>query len=208
MHRFLPVLILCLASTVPAIAQTTPQFEIFGGGTWIRADISPDFAAFGVTHVNAAGWNVSATENINRWFGGTMDFSGGYSRPKIVDPVTGTSLSNLSNASLHTFTFGPNFTYRHAGRVVPFGRVLLGAATARASTTSKGALVLGAPEKISDTRFAIVAGGGADISISRVVAIRGTVDWLRSTFQDFSGDRQNSLRVSAGIVFRFGSLEH
>jgi hypothetical protein len=207
MNRLFGILVLCLASTAPALAQTTPQFEVFGGGTWLRADISPNLAPLGVAQLNALGWNMSATENMNRWFGGTVDFSGAYSRPKITDTLTGATFSNQVNTSVYTFTFGPSFAYRKGGRIVLFGRALFGAANARASTTSKGTLAAGTPAKFSDTTFAIVSGGGADFSVSRVIALRGTADWVRSTFQDFGNDRQNSVRVSAGIVFRFGTVE-
>jgi hypothetical protein len=203
MNRFLPVLVFCFACSASAFAQATPQFEVFGGGTWLRADVSPDLSPLGTAHLNAFGWNASATENVNRWFGGTADFSGAYSRPTITDPVTGISSSNEVNTSTYTFTFGPTFAYRKASRVVLFGRALFGAANSRESTTSKGAIALGAPAKFSDTRFAIVAGGGTDIPLSRALALRGTVDWVHTTFNDVNADRQNSLRVSAGVVFRF-----
>ena len=207
MEKFVYFVILSLALAGPSFAQrTTPQFEVFGGATWIRADISPDLKAFGLSHVNATGWNASATENVNSWFGGTLDFSGVYSRPKITDPTTGVTFSNEINASAYTFLFGPSFAYRRSRKIVLFGRVLLGAANGRASTTSQGALALGIAAKSSDTRFAFAAGGGADFPLSHNIALRGTADWIRSTFNDFGDDRQNSLRVSAGIVFRFNGI--
>ena len=203
MKRFSLALVFCLALSASALPQAVPQFEVFGGGTWLRADVTPDLSPFGAAHLNAFGWNVSATENVNRWFGGTADFSGAYSRPTITDPTTGNTFSNEINTSTYTFTFGPSFAYRKASRLVLFGRALFGAANARESTTSKGAVALGAPAKFSDTRFAIVAGGGADVPLTRSIAIRGTVDWVHTTFNDSNSDRQNSLRVSAGVVFRF-----
>ncbi len=204
MKRFLFLAVLSLVPAASSFAQrTAPQFEVFGGATWIRADISPDLKAFGLSHVNATGWNASATENVNSWFGGTLDFSGVYSRPTITDPVTGATFSNQINASAYTFLFGPSFAYRRGRRIVPFGRVLLGAANARASTTSQGALAIGTAAKSSDTRFALAAGGGADILVSHSIALRGTADWIRSTFNDFGDDRQNNLRISVGVVFRW-----
>jgi len=79
----------------------------------------------------------------------------------------------------------------------------LGAANARVSTTSQGALAIGTAAKSSDTRFALAAGGGADILVSRSIALRGTADWIRSTFNDLGDDRQNNLRISVGVVFRW-----
>jgi len=174
MKRFLFLAVLSLVPAASSFAQrTAPQFEVFGGATWIRADISPDLKAFGLSHVNATGWNASATENVNSWFGGTLDFSGVYSRPTITDPVTGATFSNQINASAYTFLFGPSFVSpRPQNRSIRPG--VVGAANVRASTTSQGALAIGTAAKSSDTRFALAAGGGADILVSRSIALRGT----------------------------------
>lgn len=203
-NRLALALFLFIAASLPVFAQNTPQFEVFGGATWIRADISPDLSAFGVSHVNGFGWHASATENVNGWIGGTFDFSGAYSRPTLKNPLTGATFSNGVNTSAYTFMCGPNFSYHRHHMIVPFARVLLGGANARANTTSKGTAALGSPLKFSDTRFALAAGGGADIVLTPRIALRGTAEWIRSTFDDFGDDRQNNLRVSAGIVFRFG----
>ena len=218
MKKFVFVLSLLLAA--PAFAQNrTPRYELFGGVTWMRADLSPDLAPLGLAHVSGMGWNASATENVNSWFGATLDFSGAYARPPIRIPANfvapgippaAITLSNEVNASAYTYMFGPSFAYRRSERIVPFARVLLGAATARANTTSKGAATLAAlgiiiPQKFQDTRFAVMAGGGADVRLSRYIALRGTADWIHTTFRDLGDDRQNSVRVSGGIVFRFGA---
>src|ERR1035437_1775543 len=77
-------LFLFLSFSTPAFAQSvTPQWEIFGGANWLRAGISPNLQQFGVAHVNLVGWDGSATENVNSWFGGTIDFSGSYGRPTV-----------------------------------------------------------------------------------------------------------------------------
>lgn len=214
------VLIVSLFLAVPAFAQSDkPSFEIFGGASWVRADVSPDLKIVGLDHVNGYGWNASATENLNSWFGGTLDFSGIYSRPTIRvaanafgtgSPAANITLSNELNASAYTFMYGPSIAYRHAGRFVPFARVLLGAVNGRASTTSKGAATIASAgivvqQKFSETHFGLAAGGGVDVALSHAFAVRGAADWIRSTFPDFGDDRQNNLRVSAGIVYRFGN---
>jgi opacity protein-like surface antigen len=213
MKNFSFALILALILAAPSFAQT-PRVEIFGGGTWLRADLSPDLNPVGLGHVNAIGWEGSATENLNSWFGGTLDFSGVYSRPtvKIATnafgpglPATNIAFTNGINADAYTVMYGPTVAYRRGQRIVPFGRLLLGALNARASTTSKGAAAIGIDEKFSRTRFAYAAGGGADIALSPLFALRVTAEWIRSTFADFSDDRQNNIRISGGLVVRFGS---
>ena len=195
------VMVLFLLSAT-ASAQSAPQWEIFGGGTWLRADISPDLQDFGLAHVRAIGWNFSGTQNATNWFGVTLDLSGAYSRPEIIVSPTET-LTNEFNFSVYTFMAGPTFALRRSDRIVPFGRVLLGAVHDRVKTTSKGALLIG-DVSASETHFGVGAGGGVDVAISRMLAVRGTADLIHSTFGDFDDDRQNSVRVSAGIVFRFG----
>ena len=54
----------------------------------------------------------------------------------------------------------------------------------------------------SDNAFAMAIGGGVDVTVHSRLSFRvAQVDWLRS--QHFNTD-QNNLRVSTGIVFRFG----
>lgn len=76
---------------------------------------------------------------------------------------------------------GPRFTYRR-GPVTPFAHFLFGAAFGG-----------------SDTEGAMALGGGVDAKISKHVAIRiAEVDYIATTF------RSNNVRLSTGIVFRFG----
>jgi hypothetical protein len=177
----------------------------------------PDLAPIGLAHINGAGWNASVSQNVTSWFGGTLDVSGAYARPTIKIaanlfgpgfPPTAESFPNLINASAYTFMYGPTFSYRKR-RFDLFGRVLLGAAHARASVTSQGAADLAAvgvfaTPTSSQTKFAIAAGGGTDFPFANVLALRLTADWIHSTFSDFGDDRQNNIRVSAGLVYRIG----
>ena len=159
---------------------------------------------------------------VTNWFGATADFSGMYARPTIKIaanalgaglPPSNLSVSNTFNTNLYTFMFGPTVSYKKHESIQPFGHFLIGGARASASLTSKGRTILQSPgvssaiTETSDTRWAMAAGGGADIRITNLVAVRGQADWIRTTFPDFivtSGDdRQNHIRVSGGIVFRF-----
>ena len=57
----------------------------------------------------------------------------------------------------------------------------------------------------SGNAFAIALGGGLDAKVSPHIAIRvAQVDYLLTKFQDDQDNRQNNVRVSAGIVFRWG----
>jgi peptidoglycan-associated lipoprotein len=76
---------------------------------------------------------------------------------------------------------GPKFTYRR-GPVTPYMHLMFGGAFGDGE--SEGAAVLG---------------GGVDAQVSKHVAIRiAQVDYIATTF------RSNNVRISTGIVFRFG----
>jgi hypothetical protein len=62
------------------------------------------------------------------------------------------------------------------------------------------AIVLG-----SETAFAMTAGGGIDVTVSRHLAVRPVqAEYFLTKFPDGADNRQNNFRYSAGIVFRFG----
>lgn len=197
-------LLVCLsyAQAQKGNSSTAPQWELFGGGSFTRLDLSPDLSIVGTDHVNAWGWNGSVSEYLNKWFGGTIDLSGAYSHPKFT--FAGVSLSDTVRLSTFTAMGGPTFAWRKSDRVQPFGRVLFGVVHAHTETTSKGALLIGASLAKSDDSFGIGAGGGVDFKLSKQLAARGTVDWIHSSFRDLGDDSQNHLRASVGIVFRFG----
>ena len=179
MRRFLWLIPLVLFLSVPATAQVampsdTPQIEVFGGYSYALADFSND-------NLKLNGWNFSLTENVNNWFGGTADFSGHYAQP-----------SN-TNVNAHMFLFGPTFALRRSDSVTPFSHVLLGGIHA-----SRGYVAVSEPV----TRFAAAFGGGVDIKIHEHVAIR--VFQADYFLTPFFGLRQDNLRLSGGIVFRFG----
>jgi outer membrane immunogenic protein len=54
-----------------------------------------------------------------------------------------------------------------------------------------------------DTSFALAVGGGLDISVSRHIWIRAIqADYHYSELRNLQGNRQNQVRLGAGIVFR------
>ena len=100
---------------------------------------------------------------------------------------------------LVTATLGPRVTIRSEhGLWKPFAQFLAGGArlSARTNTQSTG-----------ETGFAMIAGGGVDARFRRQWAIRCLdVDYLMTRFNGSAGSTttQNDLRVTTGVVFRFG----
>ncbi len=122
--------------------------------------------------------------NANHWLGLVGDLDGYYT-------------SSAFGAGLFSYMFGPRINVRGHGRVTPFAQVLLGGA--RSIDTSP----LNA--------FAMTAGGGIDVKISRHFAIRPvqaeyflTKFTVAATSSIAANNLQNNFRYSAGVIFRFG----
>lgn len=173
MRKFL-VAVVFLVMPLSALAQQTPVVEVFGGYSNLSANVN-------ASSINMNGVDFSATENLNSWFGGTMDFSGHF----------GTERGYRVNTD--SLTYGPVFSYRKVKRIVPFGHSLLGA-------------VRGGPEYLGiskpEFRFGVYVGGGLDIQLRPNLALRLIqADYLLTRF---SQTRQDNMRLSAGIVLLLG----
>jgi hypothetical protein len=167
--------IVTLGSLLATAQQSASKFDLFGGYSYFNGSTSGTDGRYSLN-----GWNGQGTYNFTRWLGATADFGGYYGSPF--------SLS----AHDTSFLFGPTISMRTA-HFTPYVHVLFGVDNASAS-------LLGS--SVSDTAFASAIGGGVDIPVKGRLSVRAAqVDWLRENH--FSTD-QNNLRVSTGLVFRFG----
>jgi outer membrane immunogenic protein len=119
----------------------------------------------------------------------------------IVGQVSGQHASNINGSgadlTFTSFLAGPRYSFDVTRRVVPFGQVLFGGA--HASGSLPGDFLVG-----SSSAFAMTAGGGVDIGLSTHFAIRAAqLDYFMTRFRNGINDRQNNLRLSAGVVLRF-----
>ena len=178
----LAVLVVLTLSPV-AEAQEAPKVEVFGGYSYLNFD------TVGVTdRLNMQGWDASADFSVYRWFGVEGDFSGHYKGD--CGGVAGLTCKHLS------FMGGPRLTYRN-DRYAVFVHGLFGGDNG--SLSFEGA-------SVSDTPFALAAGGGVDYNVTQHIAVRvAQVDYLMTRhLNEFDVAHQNNLRVSAGVVFKFG----
>jgi opacity protein-like surface antigen len=169
---------------VTAKAQETPKVDLFAGYSYVRANP----ATSGADSFNLHGGSASLAWNVNNWLGIVGDF-GGYHTGEI----SGVSV----DATTYTYLFGPRVSYRKYDRFTPFGQVLFGGAHESIST-------LGA--STSENSFAMALGGGLDAKLTDRFSWRvGQVEYLLTRFPELttSGQTQNNLRVSTGIVFHF-----
>jgi hypothetical protein len=183
--------LLALFFAPAAFAQQTTPWEVFGGFSLQRAAVREYFKAtpiiytFRERYINLPGWEVSLTENANKWFGGTLQSSGHYS----TDVAQGTRNRQRNIAIL----YGPRFLYP-GGWFRPYGHVLFGAAHASVSV-SPG-------PHATETRFAVAGGAGIDLKFGRV-GIR--VLEVQYSPKNEIATKPNQLQASTGAVFYIGT---
>lgn len=176
-----PILLL---APVSIFAQEHPKGELFGGYSYLHAT-GPS--------VSFHGWNASVAGNFTSWLGVEMDFSGHHGRPFLDLGGITVQIPGTPKVNVHSFLAGPKFAYRAGNSVTPFAHVLFGATRA-----SFGLFGLSA----NDTAAAALAGGGLDVRLNDLIAVRAVqADYFVTRF---SGEAQHSLRLSFGVVLRFG----
>jgi len=163
-----------------------PRFEIFGGDSFVHASTDGNY-------VNFNGWNASFAGNINSIFGIKGDFSGFYK-----------NYDDLLRVNVHSFMAGPQITGRFDAPLDVFGHALFGVVQSREKIRDGNDYINFDPENL----FAMALGGGLDWKIGDNLAIRAPqIDYF--PFYQGGNDYLESfwiknLRISAGVVFRFG----
>ena len=163
-----------------AKAQETRGFEVSGTYQYVR--FNPGDGASGV---NCQGGSGSAGVYLSSRIGVIGEFGA----CKITGTPSGTSAHELN------YLFGPRIYFpTNRGRVFPFVQALFGGERFSAGASGFGSA--------SANAFAMAAGVGADVTLTRHVSLRAIqVDYL---YTHFGGASQNNLRLQSGIVYRFG----
>ncbi len=177
--------------------QDTPGGEAFFGYSYLRLRTNTGTALGGNDEeFDFIPGGVGALQgNVNNWFGLKAEVSGNILRDvRSVD------------AQVYTYLFGPVLSVRR-GRFTAFVHGLVGGARINedVSTPFFPNTAFFARGKFHQNAFAADGGAGLDWNVRRHVAIRlFQGDYLYTQFNDFHNDRQNNIRASAGLVFRFG----
>jgi opacity protein-like surface antigen len=183
----------------------TPRVEWFLGYSYLRA--VPELAA-GNRLVYLNGGSTSIAFNFNRYFGLVGDFGGFNDTKLLLQGAGGSSTSVNSSGTAYTYLFGPRLSYRTHERFTPFAQALFGGIHASEVTASSGCSGTGCTLLPSENSFAFTAGGGLDLKVHRHIAIRIVqAEYLMTRFENLttgSKASQNDIRLSAGLVFRFG----
>ena len=122
----------------------------------------------------------------------------------VIGEIGGEHASNIDHTSadltLTSFLGGARYSRNWFKEMAPFGQLLLGGAHASGALTPASSGL-----SSSANAFALVAGGGMDLEMSRHWKVRLIeVDYFLTRFDNGSNDHQNNLRVSLGVAYRFG----
>jgi outer membrane protein OmpA-like peptidoglycan-associated protein len=193
--------------SAPSVRQpgSTPRVDIFLGYSYLRA--VPELAN-GNRLVDLNGGSASIAFNLSRYFALVADF-GGYddSRLRLAGPGANPTTVVDSSGTAFTFLGGPRLSFRNHSRFTPFAQVLFGAAHAGQVTLS-GCTGSSCTPLPAQTAFALTAGGGFDIRLTRHLSLRPIqAEYLMTRFADptsGAGNTQNDVRLSTGLLFRLG----
>jgi outer membrane immunogenic protein len=183
----LPVAIVVFTlGSVQASAQGSGPLELGAGYNYVRTNAGPgECGCFSMN--GGAGW-----------------FAYHFMRDLAVAADVGSEhAANINGTTagltLTSYLVGPRYAWHYGQLVSPFAQALVGGAHASGDVTSVRS---GVAEPANS--FAVAAGGGTDIRLTRRLAARGQMDYLLTRFSNGVNDHQNNLRVSVGVVYRFG----
>lgn len=210
-EALLPAAPLSMASMAAAMPYSrgldsyTPRFELFMGYSFLRA--VPTLAAG-----NRLDWlnggSTSVAFNLNRYLGLIGDF-GGFNETRLLfvsgnPPIVTGRYQAVDSGSVFTFLAGPRLSFRSHERFTPFVQALFGEIHATQEMRCPSCT----PSLPTENAFALTAGGGLDIKIHHHLAIRVIqAEYMMTRFENFSAgetEAQNDMRLSSGLVFRFG----
>lgn len=182
-----------------------PKAELFMGYSYLRA--VPQLTT-GNRLMWLNGGSTSIAFNFNRYLGIVGDF-GGFNETRLLftsgnPPAAAGTYQAVEDGTVFTYLFGPRLSYRKYERVTPFVQVLFGGIRASEETVCLSC----APSLPTESTFAMTAGGGLDVKVRHHLAIRIIqAEYLMTNFEDLTTGKkalQNDMRLSTGIVFRFG----
>jgi opacity protein-like surface antigen len=182
---------LCLGYT--ARAQNTPEWQIYAGGSFSHAEVSPPLP--NIRSLNGWGYNVGVEQYLNTWIGGVMEFSDYYRRPTIdMGPFGLPGIKEQVRSHFLHVLIGPQVCH-NIGNFTAFGRATLG--WSRRIFNDQNGFI-----KSDEDAFAFGTGGGVDYRLREHISIRPIEgDYILT---HFGGDRQNEWKVSTGVVFSWG----
>jgi outer membrane immunogenic protein len=109
--------------------------------------------------------------------------------------VSNADHTTTQNITIFNYLFGPRYTRRRSSRFVPYGEVLLGGAREDVNFDFT----------INRNAFGLLAGGGVTTTIKPKIGFTIVeADWIYTRIPNAVNDRQNDVRISTGLTYRFG----
>jgi hypothetical protein len=171
----------------PASGQSyqgrSSQFDISGTYSFVRGIAANTGEGF-----NLNGGSASLAYNFTDRFSAIADI-GAYRFNVLPAGIRST---------MYTYTAGPRVKLIKSGRLTPFAQILAGGG--RLNAHSNGI-------EAGENGFVMAVGGGLDIAFHRHFAFRvAQADYLMTRFDRVDGSpaTQNNIRLSMGLVVRFG----
>ena len=209
MTRFFLLLLAALICAPAAFAQNKEpsKYEFYVGYAYERDDNNAATwdkngnAAFNGKTVtfrdekqNFNGFSAEFNQNLTRHIGIVTSFTGTFNRDGFVDIRTGRQFN--ARVQRYDLMIGPRYNWRLGG-VTPFVNGLAGVTHIRANFDDTLS-----PRRRADTAFALALGGGLDVHAGEHLDIRVIqVDYLPTWF---NSERQDNLRVGAGVKLKLG----
>jgi Outer membrane protein beta-barrel domain len=169
------VLLLASMGSAPALhAQQDPsRLELYGGYNYVRFNINANVSGQPPSQTfNGNGGGGELVYNVNHWLGVLGDVSGVW------------ATNPTSQGAAIPYLFGPRVSFRH-GVVTPFAQVLVGGVA-----TSSGIEQTG-----WQSHFAMAAGGGIDVKVSKHFSLRPIqAEYFMIKISDGLNNRQNNFR--------------
>ena len=170
----------------------TPKYEVAGMFSYIN------FCPCSFKNFNQLGATGSFAYNVNKWLGIVGEIgSYRFDRQIYVLNTDGSYTPATISGNMQTYLFGPRLNWRRFDHFVPFAEVLFGAARGSQQVTGDS----------SQSAFALAAGGGVDVILTKYLAWRFfQADYLLTNFSGslLSPDgRQNNFRIGTGVVLRW-----
>ena len=183
-NSFALVLLFAAIGTSPAVmAQDGPKLELYAGYDYTRFNINANVSGQPPSQTfNGNGGGGQLVYNVNNRLGVLGDVGGYW------------ATNSTKQGAIIPYLFGPRANL-HRGTITPFAQVLVGGAA-----TSSGIVKTG-----WQNHFAMTAGGGIDVRISKHFSIRPVqAEYFMTKLPDGLNNRQNNFRFSAGVSLLLG----
>jgi opacity protein-like surface antigen len=148
------------------------------------------------------GWYADVLGNLTDSLGVVGQVSGHYRTIDETRAVAGVPVSVSADLRIHSFMGGMRFSARQNSQIVPFGQALFGLVNGAASvegTATVGGRTFTVDESESDSEAAFELGGGVNVRMTDILALR----FAASYFRVIEDDASNSVRFAVGAVFPF-----